>query len=200
VGKQLALILNNPAPAPLQTPTPTHPHTVGPGGRLDVRAVTLYRGSGRKLDEGRLKLSVGSTVYVALGGAFTATGTLFREQDQTVTQVMEEMRHILDWRSRNFGGTLFVAGGSLYLNGCKCGKDAFCWRWIGFMKPMLYRMLLGRSDLEIVDQRLTHHQSHQSTNPPLGYFIRVRPLGSFIVNSAQVGRDLLVIAGNAVRV
>jgi hypothetical protein len=83
-----------------------------------VRSVSLYRGSGRKLDEGRLKLTVGGTVYVALGGAFTATGCLFRENSQTVAQVMEEMRHILDWRSRNFGGTIFVAGGSMYLNGC----------------------------------------------------------------------------------
>lgn len=80
--------------------------------------MTLYRGSGRKLDEGRLKLSIGATAYVALGGAFTCTGCLFREQDQTVTQVMEEMRHILDWRSRNFGGSIFVAGGNLFLNGC----------------------------------------------------------------------------------
>jgi len=84
-----------------------------------VRAVTLYRGSGRRLDEGRLKLSVGTTTYVALGGSFTATGVLFRGQDQTVARVMEEMRHMLDWRSRNFGGSIFVAGGNLYLNGCK---------------------------------------------------------------------------------
>lgn len=87
-------------------------------------------------------------MYVALGGAFTGTGVLFRELDQTVTQVMEEARNMLNWRSRNFGGHVFVAGGNLFLNGC--------------------------------------------------YFIRVRLMGNFIINSAQVGRDLLVIAGNAV--
>lgn len=92
---------------------------MGPGGRLDVRAVTLYRGSGRRLDDGRLKLTIGGTAYVALGGSFTASGTLFRDQDQTLTQVMEEARHVLDWRSRTFGGVIFLAGGNVYLNGCK---------------------------------------------------------------------------------
>ena len=124
------------------------PPTVGPGGRLDIRAVTLFKGSGRKLDDGRLKLTIGASAYVALGGVFTATGVLFREKDQTVEQVMEEARHVLDWRSRNFGSHIFVAGGNLYLNGC--------------------------------------------------YFIRLRLLGNFITNNVQVGRDILIVAGNAV--
>lgn len=47
---------------------------VYPGGRLDVRFASLYRGSGRNLDDGRLKLTIGGTVYVDLGGSFTASG------------------------------------------------------------------------------------------------------------------------------
>ena len=47
---------------------------VGAGGVLDVRSVTLYKGGGRRLDDGRLKLTIGAVAYVALGGAFTATG------------------------------------------------------------------------------------------------------------------------------
>jgi len=47
---------------------------VYPGGRLDVRFASLYRGSGRSEDGGLLKLTIGGTVYVDLGGSFTATG------------------------------------------------------------------------------------------------------------------------------
>jgi hypothetical protein len=47
---------------------------VYPGGRLDVRFASLYRGAGRRVDGGFLKLTIGGTVYVDLEGSFTATG------------------------------------------------------------------------------------------------------------------------------
>jgi hypothetical protein len=47
---------------------------VYPGGRLDVRFTSLYRGAGRSLEEERLTLTVGGVAYVDLGGSFSATG------------------------------------------------------------------------------------------------------------------------------
>jgi hypothetical protein len=42
------------------------------GGYLDLRSVTVFKGAGRKYADGRIKLSVGSTVLVELGATFTA--------------------------------------------------------------------------------------------------------------------------------
>lgn len=149
-----------------------------------MRAVTLYRGSGRRLDDGRLKLTIGGTVYVALGGSFTATGCLFRDQDQTLSSAREEMRHMLDWRSRTFGGVIFVAGGNVYLNGCESIERYHSWD---------DKRLIDLTRIFLLTTTLCIHCTSAT-----GYFIRVRLLGNFILNSVQVGRDILVIAGNVV--
>jgi len=44
------------------------------GGYLDIRFVTLYRGGARRLNGGRMKVSVGSTALVDYGGTFIGTG------------------------------------------------------------------------------------------------------------------------------
>ena len=44
-----------------------------PGGYLDIRSVQLYKGVGRKLDDGSLTLIVGATIRVLPGGMYRGT-------------------------------------------------------------------------------------------------------------------------------
>lgn len=44
------------------------------GGTLDIRFVTLYKGAGRMLLEGRMKLTVGGVAKVDFGGNFKGLG------------------------------------------------------------------------------------------------------------------------------
>jgi hypothetical protein len=44
------------------------------GGELDLRFLTLYRGTSRKELGGRLRISQGSTIMVDIGGTLLAEG------------------------------------------------------------------------------------------------------------------------------
>ena len=119
------------------------------GGRLDVRFVQLQRAGPQRLDGGVLRLFVGSTGRVFVGGTFVATGSVFSQNAQTVENFLENIEDIpRNGRIRIFGGFFLVYGGNIILNGC-----------------IMYRF---------------------------------NPLGNPIINNIQIGRDILVLAGNCV--
>ena len=116
------------------------------GGRLDLRAVTTFRGFGWSTEDG-LRVVTGGDVRVLLGGSFTATGVAFSEPRQTLEKFLEgAVPGMLYRRNLNFGGHVLVLGGTTYLQGC--------------------------------------------------LFLRFRPYGNEVLYNVQVGRDLLMVAGN----
>lgn len=90
---------------------------VMPGGRLDVRAVCLYKGGGRSLNGGRTKMTVGGAIKVYPGGSFRGTGVIFREARGTLEAFLNELRSPAVAK-RTFGGMVFVAGGHFVCFGC----------------------------------------------------------------------------------
>ncbi len=88
-----------------------------PGGRLDARAVSMYRGGGRTLADGRTKLTVGGAVKVYPGGVFRGTGVVFREPRSTLEAFLNDLR-TPEVPKRTFGGMVFVAGGNFACYGC----------------------------------------------------------------------------------
>ena len=59
-------------------PLSTYIHTVMPGGVLDIRSVSLYKGSARTLRDGNLKLATAGVARVYLGGTFRGPGEVGR--------------------------------------------------------------------------------------------------------------------------
>lgn len=88
-----------------------------PGGRLDVRSVSLYRGGGRTLNGGQTRLTVGGAIKVYPGGSFRGTGVIFREPRATLEGFLSDLRSPTVGR-RTFGGMVFVAGGHFACYGC----------------------------------------------------------------------------------
>lgn len=91
---------------------------VMPGGRLDIRAVCLYKGGGRSLNGGRTKLTVGGAIKVYPGGSFRGTGIIFRQSRSTLEGFLNELRSPAVAK-RTFGGMVFVAGGHFVCFGCQ---------------------------------------------------------------------------------
>lgn len=88
-----------------------------PGGRLNLRAVQLFRGGGRSLLNGRVRLAVGTAIKVYPGGLVHGAGVIFREARSTLQGFLNDLRDPTVAR-RTFGGMVMVAGGDFTCHGC----------------------------------------------------------------------------------
>jgi hypothetical protein len=87
------------------------------GGFLDVRAIQLFKGIGRRYDGGSLVVITGCTVRVWPGGAFRGSEVFFREIRQTLQAVRRDIS-TPNLRRRVFGGHVLVMGGVFRCFGC----------------------------------------------------------------------------------
>lgn len=88
------------------------------GGFLDLRAVQLVKGGGRRLDGGSLVVIAGCTVRVWPGGFFRGTEVFFRENRQTLQTARNDIM-TPNLRRRIFGGHVLVMGGAFRCVGCQ---------------------------------------------------------------------------------
>jgi hypothetical protein len=143
-----------------------------------VRAVRLYRAPPEILPT-NFKLFAGGTVRVLLGGSFSAYGSIFLLQPQTVASFMRELDSPLS-RYRLIGGHVLVLGGNVQL----IGSQAFRWQPLG--NPIPNVVQIGREVAVIAGNCLC-----------VGYFDAV---GTLFLSAVNIGNLFAVLGGTGVLV
>ena len=116
---------------------------VRPGGRLDLRAVTLFHGFGYNTPDA-LRIQTGTQVRVLLGGRFTATGVCFTEPRQTLEHFLENAVPGMAYRRNlNLGGGVLVLGGTVTLSGC------LFFRFRPYGNEVIFNIQIGRDLLNV---------------------------------------------------
>lgn len=112
------------------------------GGFLDIRAVQLYKGIGRRFDDGSLVVISGCTIRVWPGGYFRGTEVFFREIRQTLQAARNDI-NTPNLRRRIFGGHVLVMGGNFRCIGC------MTFRFVPFGVLTANQIQIGRDILVI---------------------------------------------------
>jgi len=152
-----------------------------PGGRLDIRAVRLYRAPPERFQGGTLRVFAGSTIRVQLGGALTCTACIFLLQPQTLASFLSDFDTTLPVdRVRILGGHVLILGGNVQM----IGSQVFRWQPLG--SPVVNVVQIGR-DLCVVGGNALL----------IGYFDMV---GTALLSAVNVGNMCATLAGTTVLV
>ena len=146
------------------------------GGRLEVRAVRMYRAPPETLPT-NFKLFAGATARVLLGGSASFHGVIFLLQPQTFASFMRELDSPLT-RYRLVGGHVLVLGGNVQLVGCQ----AFRWQPLG--SPIVNVVQIGREFCVVAGNLLA-----------VGFF---DALGAAFISAVNVGNLFAVLGGTGV--
>jgi hypothetical protein len=148
------------------------------GGNLDIRFVSLFRASPRKLSP-ILSVIVGGIVLVQLEGYFRGTAIIFRDPPQTFETFINDLGSSLQ-RRRAFGGHVMVLGGIFSCYGCQV------LRWYPYGLPIFNVAQVGRDFLAMAGSCVTVGVYHVFYAPYL--------------SSINVGNAVAVLGGTHIRI
>lgn len=112
------------------------------GGRLDLRALQLIRGSPERYDEGTLRVFEGGVVRVLLGGDLSVSWCIFTPPEQQLENFLRDVT-TPRLRVRTFGGFILVLAGTLRTVGCIMST------FVPYGNPTLNNLQIGRDVLVV---------------------------------------------------
>lgn len=130
---------------------------VKPGGSLDIRFVSLFRPSPRKVDD-NLSVIVAGVALVELGGYMRGTACIFRQPAQTFEAFVKTLENPFA-RKRIVGGFVLVLGGTFFCYGCQAV------RWAPYGSPNVNVVQIGRDYLVMAGSNVCIGCYHVAYSP-----------------------------------